>query len=126
MSEPISQKEYWDDIHGIAKDAVEEGWAQAGKDADEPDEEAIREYVQQTIDGHQWIIYYGYPAEVLSHTENKNAYFEDFGPLESKDADDALAKMAYAAMERDVWDYIQREDLMAERPKPKRKPRKKR
>ena len=120
MAEDVTRKEYWDEIRSIALDAIEEGWTQAGADADEPDEEAMQEYVQQTVDGHQWIIYYGYPEDVLRFTDNKDAYIDAFGSIEAKDTNEALAKMAYMAMEADVNSTIYNQ-APHERPKPKRK-----
>jgi len=120
MADDMTRREYESEIQGIALDAIEEGWTQAGPDADEPDEEAMREYVQQTVDGHQWIIYHGYPEDVLRFTSNKDAYIDAFGSIEAKDTNDALAKMAYMAMEQDVNDVISNQ-APHERPKPKRK-----
>jgi hypothetical protein len=124
MAEDVTRKEYLDEIRGIAADAIEEGWTQAGEDADEPNEEAMQEYVQQTVDGHQWIIYYGYPEDVLRFTDNKDAYIEEFGSIEATDTNDALAKMAYMAMMRDITDYIYQQ-APHERPKPKPKRKRK-
>ena len=120
MADDMTRKEYWDEIQTIGQDAIEEGWAQASADDDAPDEEAIREYVQQTVDGHQWIIYYGYPEDVLRFTNNKDAYIDAFGRIEADNTNEALAKMAYMAMEQDVNDFISNQEPH-ERPKPKRK-----
>lgn len=93
LMNPISLAEYAAECTAIAREIVEEC---------EGDEDTINDRLHETVDGHQWIIYTYYNAQVLTHSRNKDAYFENFGKLEVESYSDAMAKMAYAALEADV------------------------
>lgn len=100
MSEPITAREYYDEIRSICTSAVEEF---NKRDGDEEPDEWFHDWLHQTIDGHQWIIYTWYNTQVLTHTDNRDAYWEAFG--EAPQADDhgqLMATLAYSAMAADV------------------------
>lgn len=71
----------------IAKEAREEG-------------RDVADVLHETIDGHQWVIYTAYHFDVLKHSPNDGAYFDNIGPLTLTSLD--LAPIVYAAMEADV------------------------
>jgi hypothetical protein len=97
----ITEREYWSEVKAIQKNLLDE-YKQEGADTDP--NEWVNDRMHETIDGHQWIIYTYYNTQVLTHSKNDDAYFEEFGPLEATGFSDAVAKMAYAALYADVMD----------------------
>lgn len=95
--EPITLQEYANECRAIADNIVEEC---AG------DEEQINDRLHETIDSHQWIIYTYYNLQVLTHSRNDGAYFDEFGALQADGFSDAMAKMAFAALEADVHEEL--------------------
>ena len=89
----MDSREYHDECERIAKDAV--------RDADGDRNTAVED-IDSTVDSHSWIIYTGRNLDVLQHSRNCDAYFEEHGSLEADGYSDAMAKMAYAAMRADV------------------------
>lgn len=89
----MTEREYDEEVASIAKSAVEEH---------PDDEDAQVEYVEQSVDGHQWIIYTHYCPSVLEHSDNQDALFDNMGATEFDSYSDAIAKMAYEAMRADV------------------------
>jgi hypothetical protein len=98
MAESIAHSsEYYNECRRIAEECVKEA---------EGDQERAQDLTHEAVDGHQWIIYTYYNAQVLQHSRNDDAYFENFGPLEATGYSDAMAKMAYAAMHQDVMECL--------------------
>lgn len=84
-------KEISELAESIAKEAREEG-------------RDVSDVLHETIDGHQWVIYTAYHFDVLKHSKNDGAYFEEYGELTLKALD--LAQIVYAAMAADVRDEM--------------------
>ena len=99
MSNDYSEKEYWDDVESIAKEALEEC---------STDEDAY-DRIHESVDGSAWIIYTHATFKVMSYTDNREAYTDNFGNEFGKDADyDRITQlMAYGAMEADVMQKYQ-------------------
>jgi hypothetical protein len=69
--------------------------------------EFVSDRLHEMIDGHQWIIYYGYNTEVLKHTNNEDAYIDNFGEWPAdKGLNDLQMLAAFEAMRQDVSDEI--------------------
>lgn len=94
----ITLEEYNDEIKAIAAGCAKEA---------EGDHDRALDLVHEAVDGHEWIIYTHHNAEVLQHSDNHEAYFDDCGQLEADSYSDAMIKMAFAAMHRDVCDEIE-------------------
>jgi hypothetical protein len=97
MRETITRHEYYTEVRDLAQSAWD--------DSKEYDTDA-RDTLWETVDGHQWVIYTHYNAQILLCSDNDNAYFEDFGPLEADTASDAVLKMAFAAFYRDCSEAL--------------------
>lgn len=95
--EPITLQQYANECSDIARELVDECNA---------DEEQMQDRLHETIDGHQWIIYTFHNMQVLQHSKNEDAYFDDFGTLTAESFSDAMVKMAFAAFMRDVQEEI--------------------
>lgn len=87
---------YFEEVRSLAREALREN---------PKDEEARDEWLHETIDGHEYIIYTGKTLGVLLCSDNADAEEEETG---EKSTDDA--RRAYFAMRADV-----REQLDAER-----------
>lgn len=99
----ITDRDYWKEVQNIKKEALRE-YKDWGRDTDP--NEWLSDWLHQTIDGHQWIIYTWYNTQVLTHSRNDDAYFENYGPLEADGFSDAVQKMAFAAFYEDVMQDI--------------------
>ena len=99
MSDAIkNQREYYKEISALAKQIAEEV---------EGDTDRASDLAHEIMDGHQWIIYTYYNLQVLEHSRNESAYFENCGSLDADSYCDAMAKMAFAAMLQDVYEELQ-------------------
>lgn len=90
---------YWDSVQSIATEA---------KTA-EKDGQDINEFVHESVDGSQWIIYTGRNLECLKETSNEDAAFDQQGSdaLDGcKSASAVYARLAFYAMQADVYEAI--------------------
>jgi len=83
------------------------------RDCDSEDKYADR--VHEDVDSH--LVYMSAAFEVLDKSRNCDAYFEDFGNLDASSYSEAITKMAYAAMSRDLFEVIEevKEEVLAEK-----------
>jgi hypothetical protein len=109
MADLITEQEYTAEIRNIAQKQLPEEFREAGDDTD-PDE-FISERLHEIIDGHKWIIYTYYNSQVLTHTDNDGAYFDDMGDLAADNYSAAVMPMAFYAMRQDVVDRIRPSDF---------------
>lgn len=99
----LSYQEYREEVRRIAEDAIEEA-NEYGQD--------VHDVVHETVDGHQWIIYYAYNDSVLAHSENADAWedcyaAEDIGQLVvDRGMDGARTVQAYFALHDDVTNEV--------------------
>ena len=94
----LSKSQYYDEVDSLAKEALEDG-----RDHDE-----AMDWIHETIDGHQWVIYCAYNLEVIQHSDNAYAIEDcyDGEGYAQLMKDGGLSKlhsvMAYFAMHADV------------------------
>jgi hypothetical protein len=111
MSE-ITYTEYWQEVNDLAESIVSETMDDNDNDRDAAESDIWDSRLHETVDGHQWVIYYSYNDDVLRHTENEEYYEDNFGA-------DALAEslkqggistlkmhMAFWALYADVSDKL--------------------
>lgn len=60
----------------------------------------VSDVLHETIDGHRWVIYTAYHFDVLQHSPNDGAYFDEIGPITLTSLD--LAPIVYVALAADV------------------------
>lgn len=112
----ITRKEYIKEIEDLATCLVDD--AAMVHAALEITRESVFDSIMdsllhETIDCHQWIIYYAYNDDVLRYTSNVDAYEdvydnESLGELvKEKGFDDAKMMMAYYAMYNDVLEQLE-------------------
>ena len=106
MSE-ITRKEYYAEVREIAETAVSECMGADDTEVSSRDRGRIEEYARDTVDGHQWVIYYAYNNDILRHSDNADAYEMNFGAddmaevIKDSGFDGLKTVMAYFAMECD-------------------------
>jgi len=106
MSE-ITWKSYREECNAIAEESLREAYENGSGEDD------VYDRVHENVDGHEWSIYNRFHTQILQQSDNDNAYFKDFGNLEADSASDAIAKMAWAALRRDVNECVSsRQDVM--------------
>lgn len=97
MSEPLTYREYWDQVEAIAKDVTREA-REESRD--------IWDVLHEAIDGHQYVIYTYQARFVLLHSSNEDEIFESgsyMGDWESMS--DVYTQAAYHALLADVRDH---------------------
>lgn len=95
----FTYQEYYKQCESVARDIIAE-YKENQEDIDYID------LLDQTIDQHEYIIYYGKALQVLVHSENWTA-IDEMG-LEPRDnIADQIAQAAYYAMHADVYRYLE-------------------
>lgn len=75
----ISKVEYLEEVESIAKEVIREAMEQADNDQEEA-LDLINDYLlHESIDDHQWIIYYAYNLDVYQHSDNPDYCVDNFG-----------------------------------------------
>ena len=111
MSE-ITRSQYYEEIRSIASYMAEEALSDNDWDRDAAEEDINDSRLHETIDGHQWVIYTAYNLDVIRHSDNSDAYVDNFGAddaghiIKDRGIDGLHAVMAYCAMEQDVRDIL--------------------
>lgn len=111
MSE-LTCKEYWTEINSIASEMVRETMEENDNDREAAEEVINDTRLHETIDGHQWVIYYGYNLEVIKQSDNDDYYADNFGneslaaSLEQGGINTLHCHMAFWAMYADVQDKL--------------------
>tara|TARA_R110000737_G_scaffold76005_1_gene106358 strand:- start:1977 stop:2330 length:354 start_codon:yes stop_codon:yes gene_type:complete len=99
----MTKSEYYNEIKSLAEYFATGGeWETEYQDRHDDRSSAIHEL----IDGHQFVIYYSKAADVVRHSDNSNAMFEELGQQEVKDLDTLNTQLAFFAMVADIWEAI--------------------
>lgn len=99
----IIQRDYYDDVRGIGKDVI-----RATKDGEITDSEDFQEYLHDSVDGSQRVIYTFQAQLGLLATKNADVGLED-GIVELRGDSIPWEQLMYAALERDVIEYLESE-----------------
>jgi len=108
----ITNTEYWKEIKSIAENIVSETMDETDNDRVAAEDFINDSRLHETIDGHQWIIYYAYSLDVIKHSDNASYYEDNFGGndiaavLKDGGIDKLHTAMAFWAMYADVQDYL--------------------
>jgi hypothetical protein len=102
----IKAAEYQETVRDVAKGIIDA--VRAGEVTDWDD---LETRLHEDIDGHHDVIYTYAAMQVILHSSNDSAYFEDFGD-EGAVEDGAIqwSRLAYAALMADVREELQRSD----------------
>ena len=108
----ITSSQYWNEVQSLAVSIAEDAMSQCDNDRSEAEEMINDSMLHETIDGHQWIIYYAYNLDVYQYSDNSDYYIENFG---SDDAAHVLKEnglnglhqaLAFWSLYADVQDKI--------------------
>lgn len=116
MSE-ITSSQYWGEVSSLAASIVEQAAQDNDLDTAETfDRDQIMEYVNdtylhETIDGHQWVIYYAYNLDVLKHSDNQDYMIDNLGTESAGESlkqglDTLHCHLAFWALYADVQDHL--------------------
>ena len=111
MSE-LTNNEYWTEIKSIADNLVLESMGDNDNDRPAAEEDIYDSRLHETIDGHQWVIYYGYNLDVIKHSDNEDYYDQNFGAeslaasLEQGGLNTLHCHIAFWCMYADVQGYL--------------------
>ena len=92
----MNRQEYWEEIESLAQQVTKEA-RDDGRD--------IYDVLHETIDGHQWVIYYRFHAEVLQHTDNDSAMWNEGLNEGINSHDEYMQRAAFCAMLADVREH---------------------
>ncbi len=112
MSDEITQQLYWKEVRELAEGIVEEALADNDGDREAAEEEVNDTRLHETIDGHQWVIYYAYNLDVLKYSDNAEYMSDNFGgeSLEASIKEGGIdmlhTRMAFWALYADVQGAI--------------------
>ena len=108
----ITSSQYWNEVQSLAVSIAEDAMSRCDNDRSEAEEMINDSMLHETIDGHQWIIYYAYNLDVYQYSDNSDYYIENFG---SDDAAHVLKEnglnglhqaLAFWSLYADVQDKI--------------------
>jgi len=102
----VLRAEYYQGVRGIAAEL-----AQRVKDGDIKSQDDWESAIHQAVDGSYWVIYTHANFQVLFLSDNHDAYSEDFGEPPISDGSINWAALAFAAMDRDVRQQINAEEI---------------
>lgn len=109
----MNYQDYYSEVNEIAEALVSEAMAEYDNDAEQAMETIVDSRLHETIDGHQWIIYYNYNLSIIKHSNNEDYMINNMG-LDS--AGEALQRgglnglhqsVAYWALYADVYELLQ-------------------
>ena len=114
----FSSVEYWKEVSSIAACLVSESADYNDCNTiDTFDRDTVLEYINdsalhETIDGHQWVIYYAYNLSVLEYSNNEDYMVDNFGNdeagaiLKEKGLSGLHSALAFWALYADVYDAL--------------------
>lgn len=109
MSELNSSSQYYKEVSAIAAALIAECMQECSDDRQEAEELINDSRLHETIDGHQWVIYYSYNLPVLTYSNNAE-YGVDNGLVELDSNNFSLSafhcSLAYWALYADVQEHV--------------------
>ena len=108
----ITNTQYWNEVQDLAVSIAEDAMLSCDNNREEAEELINDSLLHETIDGHQWVIYYAYNLDVLQYSDNSDYYIDNFGGddasyvLKEKGLDGLHQAFAFWALYADVQDKI--------------------
>ena len=108
----INNSQYWNEVQSLAVSIAEDAMAHCDNNRDEAEDLINDSLLHETIDGHQWIIYYAYNLDVYQYSRNSDYYIDNFGGddaafvLKEKGLDGLHQSLAFWSLYADVQDNI--------------------
>ena len=108
----ITSSQYWIEVEALATQIAQDAMSQCDNDRSEAEELINDSLLHETIDGHQWVIYYAYNLDVYQYSGNPDYYIDNFGGddatyvLKEKGLDGLHNVLAFWSLYADVQDKI--------------------
>ena len=108
----ITSSQYWNEIQSLAVSIAEDAMLSCDNNRDEAEELINDSLLFETIDGHEWVIYYAYNLDVYQYSNNPDYYIDNFGGddaayvLKEKGLDGLHNVLAFWSLYADVQDKI--------------------
>lgn len=114
----ITAQQYWAEVSAIAANLVSEAADYTDcNTADTFDRDTILDHINdsalhETIDGHQWVIYYAYNLDIYEHSDNSDSAIDEFGSdwagelLKQSGLSGLHQGIAFWAFHRDVYEAL--------------------
>ena len=108
----MNSNEYWEEVNDIANTIACEAMADNENDRAAAEEDIFDSRLHETIDGHQWVIYYSYNLDVIKYSGNADYYADNFGgeslaaSLEQGGLDTLHCHIAFWCLYADVMELI--------------------
>ena len=108
----ITSSQYWNEVQDLAVSIAEDAMSYCDNSREEAEELINESLLHETIDGHQWIIYYAYNLDIYQYSDNSDYYIDNFGGddaayvLKEKGLDGLHQALAFWALYADVQDKI--------------------
>ena len=109
----ITSSQYWNEVQSLANSIAEDAMSYCDNNREEAEELINDSLLHETIDGHEWIIYYAYNLDVYQYSENSDYYIDNFGGddaayvLKEKGLDGLHQALAFWALYADVQDKME-------------------
>lgn len=98
----LLRRDYYADVHGVADD-----FKRAAKAGEFKDAEGADEWLHQTVDGSQRVMFTHLAQEALVVSDNEDAYADDFGEeILVKDGQINWPALAFCAFKADVLERL--------------------
>lgn len=108
----MNSNEYWAEVNSLADMIASETMANHNNDREQAENEINDSYLHETIDGHEWVIYYSYNLDVIKHSDNADYCADNFGAealahsLEQGGLNTLHCHIAFWALYADVQDRL--------------------
>jgi hypothetical protein len=112
MANQITSVQYWNEVSALAGIIAEEAMQQSDNNRSDAEDLINDSLLHETIDGHQWIIYYAYTLDVYQHSDNSDYLVDNLGIeyagiiLQEKGLDGLHCALAFWALYADVQEKI--------------------
>lgn len=109
----MNSQEYYSEVNAIAEALVSEAMAEHDNDVEQAMDNITDSRLHETIDGHQWIIYYSYNLSIIEHSNNDDYMIDNIGldsagqALQSGGLNGLHQAIAYWALYADVYELLQ-------------------
>jgi len=109
----MNYQEYYSEVNAIAEALVAEAMAEHDNDAEQAMEDINDSRLHETVDGHQWIIYYNYNLSIIEHSGNCDYVIDNIGidsageALKNGGINGLHQAVAYWALYADVYELLQ-------------------
>ena len=109
----MNYQDYYSEVNAIAEALVSEAMAEHDNDAEQAMDSIKGSRLHETIDGHQWIIYYSYNLSIIEHSSNDDYMIDNLGldsagqALQSGGLNGLHQAVAYWALYADVQELLQ-------------------